>query len=84
VLRKVRDAVSVGGTVAIWDFDRPTSDAPPELAADASALYFRLTSTSQVVPGDEYGAWLREAGFRAVRLKRSVLAPFQVLAIGSK
>ncbi len=42
----------------------------------------RLTSTSQVVPGDEYAAWLREAGFRDVRLRRSVHAPFQVLAVG--
>jgi hypothetical protein len=82
VLRKARDAMTAGGTVAIWDFDRPASGASPELAADATALYFRLTSTSQVVPGDEYGAWLREVGFRKVQLKRSVFAPFQVLALG--
>ena len=82
VLRKARAALTRRGTVAIWDFDRPSAGARPELAADASALYFRLTSTSQVVPGEQYGAWLREAGFRRVRVKRSMLAPFQVLAVG--
>ncbi len=84
VLRKARDAMTRRGTIAIWDFDRPAYDAPPELAADASALYFRLTSTSQVVPGEEYAAWLREAGFGGASLKRSVHAPFQVLAVGVK
>ncbi len=84
VLRKAWAAMSGSGTIAIWDFDRPAYDASPELAADATALYFRLTSTSQVVPGEEYGAWLREAGFRHVRVKRSVHAPFQVLAVGTK
>ena len=84
VLRKARAAMSSPGTIAIWDFDRPAPDAPPELAADATALYFRLTSTSQVVPGEEYATWLREAGFRDARVKRTVHAPFQVLALGTK
>lgn len=84
VLQKARAALRAGGTIAIWDFDRPSPGARPELAADASALYFRLTSTSQVVPGDEYLAWLREAGFGGLHLKRSLAAPFQVLASGSK
>lgn len=83
VLRKARDGMIDGGTIAIWDFDRPAAEAAPELAADATALYFRLTSTSQVVPGEEYGAWLREARFHNVRVKRSVHAPFQVLALGT-
>lgn len=83
-LRKVHRSLTRGGTVAVWEFDRPARDAPPELAADASALYFRLTSASQVVPRDEYAAWLREAGFGDVRLNRSVLAPIQVLALGQK
>lgn len=84
VLQKARTAMKPGGTIAVWDYDRPAHDAPPELAADASSLYFRLTSTSQVVPGDEYAAWLREAGFTGVGLKRSVMAPVQVLALGTK
>ena len=84
VLQKARGSMRPGATIAVWDFDLPSPDAPPELAADASALYFKLTSTSQVVPGDEYAAWLREAGFQQVRLKRSLMAPVQVLALGTK
>jgi hypothetical protein len=82
VLRRVREAMAAGATTAIWDFDRPRADASPELAADASALYFRLTSSSQVVSGDEYAAMLREAGFRRIRVKRSPMAPMQVLVTG--
>ena len=82
VLQKARAAMKRGGTIAVWDYDRPSPEAPPELAADASSLYFRLTSTSQVVSGDEYAAWLREAGFTSVGLKRSLMAPVQVLALG--
>lgn len=82
VLQKARTAMKRGGTIAVWDFDRPSPNAPPELAADASALYFKLTSNSQVVSGDEYVAWLREAGFEEVSVKRSRMAPVQVLAVG--
>ncbi len=82
VLRKVRAAMAPGGTVAVWDFDRPAAGTKAELAADASALYFRLTSESQVVSGDQYAGWLRHAGFARVQLKRSILAPVQVLAVG--
>jgi 2-polyprenyl-3-methyl-5-hydroxy-6-metoxy-1,4-benzoquinol methylase len=84
VLQKTRTAMKHGGTVAVWDFDRPSPGAPPELAADASALYFKLTSTSESVSGEEYAAWLREAGFKGVRLKRFLMAPVQVLALGTK
>ncbi|MGE5360400.1 MAG: methyltransferase [Bacteroidales bacterium] len=84
VMTRARAAMSARATIAIWDFDRPKADATPELAADASALYFRLTSTSQVVPGEEYAAWLRAAGFGDVRVKRSPLAPVQVLVTGRK
>ncbi len=84
VLQKARSAMKPRGTIAVWDFDRPSAGARPELAADASALYFRLTSASQVVSGEEYAAWLREAGFSGVALKRSVLAAVQVLAVGSE
>jgi len=84
VLQKTRRAMKHSGTVAIWDFDRPAPDAPPELAADACALYFRLTSASQCVSGETYATWLRQAGFRGVRLKRPLLTPVQVLAVGIK
>lgn len=84
VLEKARTALKDDGTVAIWDVDRPSADAAPELAADACALYFRLTSTSQVVCGEDYAAWLREAGFDGVRVKRPLMAPVQVLVLGTK
>lgn len=84
VLQKAHAALNSGGTVAVWEFDRPAPGAPPELAADACALYFKLTSASQCACGEEYAAWLRDAGFQDVRLKRSLLAPVQVLVLATK
>lgn len=84
VLKKAHTAMKREGTIAVWDFDRPSPNSAPELAADACALYFRLTSASECVCGEEYAAWLREAGFERVRLKRSPMAPVQVLALGTK
>lgn len=84
VLQKARKSLKDGGTLAVWDFDRPSAYASPELAADACALYFRLTSTSQVVCGEDYAAWLREAGFERVRVKRPLMAPVQVLVLATK
>lgn len=83
ILRRARAAMTPRGTVAIWDFERPPAGARAEAGADATALFFRLTSTSQVTTAADYERWLRVAGFTGVRSKRSVLAPVNVLTIGT-
>jgi 2-polyprenyl-3-methyl-5-hydroxy-6-metoxy-1,4-benzoquinol methylase len=79
ILKKAREALSGDGTVAIWDIERPPAGAKPELGRDASALFFRLTSTSRCFAAEDYRKWLAEAGFTDVKTGRSVTAPLHVL-----
>lgn len=81
VLRRVHAALRPGGVAAIWEVDAPTSGSAAG-AGDIAALYFRLTSTAGAFHGDEYAAWLREAGFTAIRVARPVLSPGNVLVCG--
>jgi 2-polyprenyl-3-methyl-5-hydroxy-6-metoxy-1,4-benzoquinol methylase len=84
VLRRVHGLLSPHGTVAVWDIDKPGRKEKPELGRDASALYFRLTSTSRCFSAEEYLGWLREAGFTELRVVRPLAAPMHVLIHGRK
>ena len=78
ILARVYGATSDQGTVAIWEIERPQRHAKPN-EGDAIALFFRLTSTAAAYSGDEYGEWLEQAGFRAVKIIRPRLSPTGVL-----
>jgi 2-polyprenyl-3-methyl-5-hydroxy-6-metoxy-1,4-benzoquinol methylase len=78
ILARVHGATSDQGTVAIWEIERPQRHAKPN-EGDAIALFFRLTSTAAAYSGDEYGEWLEQAGFRAVKIVRPRLSPTGVL-----
>jgi hypothetical protein len=77
-------ALRPGGVGAIWDAERRAPSAPAELASDAMALFFRLTSNSQVFEDKDYVRFMQAAGFKDVRVKRSLLSPVMVLVHGSK
>jgi hypothetical protein len=81
ILARVRRAVRAGGTVAVWDLERPRPGSPPS-QADAVALFFKLTSTAGVYHGTEYATWLASAGFRTTRIVRPFAAPGAVLVTG--
>jgi hypothetical protein len=80
LLARIRRSMSPDGTVAIWESRRPEPDAPPELAGDAFALFFRVTSTARCYATSEYTAWVTAAGFADVQA--TPLPPFQVLVTG--
>jgi hypothetical protein len=82
LLGRIRRALSPAGTVAIWDVRLPEPDEPPEIMADAFALYFRITSTARCYATSEYTGWLDEAGFADVQPQPMPFAPFQLLATG--
>jgi SAM-dependent methyltransferase len=71
-LRRLRKATKQGGIVGIFDIEPPESSAAPEAAADAFALYFRITSTSTCFRGRDYVEWLQAAGFREPKVVRNV------------
>lgn len=83
ILARVHRALSPGGTVAIWELERPSSDKPPN-EGDGIALFFRLTSTAAVYSGDAYASWLKEAGFARVKIVRPMLHPSTVLICGRR
>jgi hypothetical protein len=82
LLERVRQALRVKGTVAIWEFERPKREAKVS-GGDAVALYFRLTSSASAYNGDEYAEWLRASGFHNVRVLRPRLVPGYVLVSAS-
>ena len=78
ILARAYAALSADGTVAIWELERPAPGKDPN-EGDGVALFFRLTSTAAAYSGDEYAAWLTDAGFRAVSIVRPKLRPSTVL-----
>jgi 2-polyprenyl-3-methyl-5-hydroxy-6-metoxy-1,4-benzoquinol methylase len=72
LLRRIRAALSPGGTIAVLDLFMP----PPDTRADAGAmlgLFFYLTSSAATYTEDQLRDWLVQAGFdrpRRVKLRR--------------
>jgi len=83
LLKRAHAALTKDGTVAIWELETPDPGSPPS-AGDGAALYFRLTSTGGCYSGNQYSAWLRDAGFTKIRVLRPVLRPGSVLVTGRK
>lgn len=81
ILARAKRALKPGGSIGIFDIEAPRKDAPPEAAGDAAALFFRITSNSACFSGDDYLAWLREAGFSEPRTVRSILLPSRLLVV---
>jgi O-methyltransferase domain len=78
LLSRVGEALTSGGTVAVWERDRPARGSKIT-DMEGAALFFRLTSSAAAYPGDEYAAWLAGLGFDDVRVRRPVLSPGSVL-----
>ncbi|HYV66183.1 MAG TPA: class I SAM-dependent methyltransferase [Myxococcales bacterium] len=79
LVRKAWRALGPGGTIAIWDVDRPPEGAQPQMGTDVLALFFRLTSGSRCYSAGEFRGWLLEAGFAAPHTVRPPLAPLYAL-----
>jgi hypothetical protein len=82
LLRRAKDSLTSGGTVAIWEGEQPGPEAEADIFGDAFALFFRLTSTSRVYTADEYAGWLSAAGYEEVQVLRSPMCPGMVLIVG--
>jgi hypothetical protein len=78
ILARAHRALARNGTIAIWELQRPAPGQKPS-AGDAIALFFRLTSSAAAYSGEEYAAWLGEAGFSHARIVRPTLRPGNVL-----
>jgi hypothetical protein len=74
LLGRVISALAPGGTMAIWEPEAPSPAAAPELAGDASALYFRLTSSAPALHVHGLSERLRGLGFERPTLVRPLTA----------
>jgi hypothetical protein len=78
ILQRAFAALIADGTIAIWELERPAPGKKPS-EGDGVALFFRLMSSAAAYSGEEYAAWLGEAGFRRVKIERPALRPGSVL-----
>ena len=83
LLRRVHQCLKPGGQVAIWEIDVPASGSKADIG-DLGALFFRLTSNARAWRADDYAGWLREAGFAAVKVRRMLTLPGNVLVLGTR
>jgi len=81
IVGKARRALVPGGTVAIWEAERPDPRRPPN-ENDGAALFFRLTSTAGTYTAAEMEGWLAQARFVAIRSHRPFTSPGSVLVVG--
>ncbi len=79
LLARAVQALDRGGTIAIWGTELPSGDAKPELASDALALYFRITSSAPGLGTAALERKLVALGCEATRVVRSIRAPGHVL-----
>ena len=84
LLNRVFGALSQGGTVAIWETEAPEPVDAPELARDAIALFFRVTSSAPALSQAELLALLRLTGFQAARVVRPTNARGRLLVHARK
>ncbi len=82
LLRRVKSAMTPGGTVVIWEVKRPEPNEPPELGGDGYALFFRIGSTARCYALGDYTQWLKSAGYTDVAVHPTRFTPTQILVTG--
>jgi hypothetical protein len=82
LLKKIRVALTSGGTVAVWEFKRPEPEAQPDLVGDGLALFFRISSGAKCYTAADYTGWLEKAGFTDITIHPTPFAPSQILVTG--
>lgn len=82
VLRRARRALVPGGTVAVWEIERPRRGTRVA-AGDVTSLLFQSTSAAATYHGSDLRDRLDEAGFSRLRAMRPRLSPGGVLVVGA-
>lgn len=84
LLARVVNALSPSGTVAIWETEAPDARGAPELARDAIALLFRVTSSAPAMSEAELLAMLARSGFVHARVVRPAVTRGRLLVHARK
>lgn len=84
LLRRAHAALSAGGTLAIWEIEARPPQAAPELASDAIALFFRVTSSATALDATDLLAAVRRAGFGELEVARPSILRGRILICARK
>jgi hypothetical protein len=84
LLERAFESLNPNGTIAIWETEARAQTAAPELASDAIALYFRVTSSAPALTASELTRLLSDAGFERLELRRPLTARGRLLIHGRK
>lgn len=84
LLSRIREALAPGATMAIVEQERPAEGKRGEQIGALTGVLFYVTSRVRTYTGDELGSFMREAGFTAVKARRSVMVPGVVVVTGRK
>jgi ubiquinone/menaquinone biosynthesis C-methylase UbiE len=82
LLKRARAALRPGGTVAIYELDRPADDEPGTQLGALDGLLFYALSGARTYTGEEIAGWLGEVGFSRVKVKRPPQIEGTVLVVG--
>jgi len=84
LLGRIREALAPGATMAVVEQERPAEGKRGEQIGALTGILFYVTSRVRTYTGDELSSFLREAGFEAVRARRSVMVPGVVVVTGRR
>jgi trans-aconitate methyltransferase len=84
LVRRTFDSLKPNGTIAIWETEARADATAPELASDAIALYFRVTSSAPALTASELGHLLSSTGFERLELIRPLRARGRLLVHARK
>lgn len=83
IIGRLRAALRPGGTMAIWEMERPKRGSPVS-DGDGAALFFAITSTGGTYRGTDYVGWLGGAGFTRIKVSRPRLLPGNMLVTAAR
>jgi SAM-dependent methyltransferase len=84
LVRRAAAALRPGGTLAILDVMRPSSNGRSNGSGAILDLYFGLTSSAGTYAAEEIDAWVRDAGLRPRKVINLRMAPGVAIAVASR
>jgi SAM-dependent methyltransferase len=82
LLRRARAALRPGGTMAVYELERPPAGRRGTRAATLLGVLFHLLCGTRTWTAEEVTGWFREAGFRRVRVRRPSSLPGSMVVVG--
>lgn len=82
LLERARAALAPGGTMAVYELDRPAAGKRGTQLGALDGLLFHVLSGARTYSGEEIAGWMRAAGFQRVKIKRPPQIEGTVLVVG--